>query len=213
MCFSVTASFNAAAILAIIGALCLYHKRPQVSFMFAAIPLLFGIQQFIEGFVWLDLARDIKDEKAVAAHLFLAFAFVLWPTWIPLSIRFMETDNTRKAILTGLSIFGALFSVNLLRYISQYNVSAQIIDQHILYNFYVPDTISQYGLLFFAIATLLPFAVASQKYLNILGLILTASLLFSYYVWKTTFVSMWCFTVALLSVLILFFIKQKKKKS
>jgi hypothetical protein len=54
MCFSATASFSAGAFLLGLGSLTLKSARSPRERMFAAIPLLFAIQQF-------DRRRDLVD--------------------------------------------------------------------------------------------------------------------------------------------------------
>jgi hypothetical protein len=53
MCFSATASFSAGTVLLGLGALTLKLVRHPRELMFAAIPLLFAIQQWTEGVIWL----------------------------------------------------------------------------------------------------------------------------------------------------------------
>ena len=53
MCFSATASFTAGAGLLVIGAITIRLSRDRAELPFAAIPVLFGVQQLIEGALWL----------------------------------------------------------------------------------------------------------------------------------------------------------------
>ena len=53
MCFSATASFGASTILMGAGIVTLKMVKDPKQIMFASIPILFSIQQFTEGFVWL----------------------------------------------------------------------------------------------------------------------------------------------------------------
>jgi hypothetical protein len=57
MCFSPGASFTLGAALLVTGAASLKEvKRPR-QVLLAGIPVLFGIQQIIEGFMWLSLTH------------------------------------------------------------------------------------------------------------------------------------------------------------
>ena len=53
MCFSATASFSAGAALLIVGAVTVRRARRRAELPFSLIPVLFGIQQLIEGAIWL----------------------------------------------------------------------------------------------------------------------------------------------------------------
>ena len=60
MCFSATASFTAAAIVGSIGAVTLWKAarlRDRALLPIAAFPVLFALQQTVEGLLWLELAR------------------------------------------------------------------------------------------------------------------------------------------------------------
>jgi len=55
MCFSATASFVASGVIGSIGLATLRHVREPRTLLFAAVPMLFAVHQFTEGFVWLGL--------------------------------------------------------------------------------------------------------------------------------------------------------------
>src|SRR5690242_9093334 len=60
MCFSVGASFTASGILAVIGGFALV-RAPKYYRALAAIPLLFALQQFAEGVVWMTLTHPLAE--------------------------------------------------------------------------------------------------------------------------------------------------------
>lgn len=81
MCFSATASFTSAAVLLTVGAGTLSLNQEKENRMFAAIPILFGIQQASEGVVWLTIGQVASaDLLKWAVITFLAFALVIWPS-------------------------------------------------------------------------------------------------------------------------------------
>ena len=50
------------------------------------MPLVFGLQQISEGFVWYSLQTPGHEQMlAVSSGLFLFAALILWPTYVPLS--------------------------------------------------------------------------------------------------------------------------------
>lgn len=57
MCFSPQASFGAAAVLSVLGAVGLKKANGSRRSLIAAIPCIFAIQQALEGFVWLAIGR------------------------------------------------------------------------------------------------------------------------------------------------------------
>ena len=75
MCFSATASFSAAAILVPAGIYC-FKKSTSLEkpyWLIALLPLIFGIQQLFEGFVWLALEPGGGGQTRLPAMGFLFF--------------------------------------------------------------------------------------------------------------------------------------------
>src|SRR5687767_3355250 len=100
MCFSAGASFGAAIILGAIGVVSLKKVRAPAQIIFAGIPLLFGLQQFFEGLLWLTLTHaSYSSWHTITTYVFLLFAQGLWPLWIPLSMFLIEPDKMRRKIL------------------------------------------------------------------------------------------------------------------
>jgi len=68
--------------------------------MFASIPLIFAAQQAMEGVVWLTIdgtAHATVERLAVIA--FLAIALIVWPIWLPFSLRLIEHNSRRRMAL------------------------------------------------------------------------------------------------------------------
>src|SRR5882724_3236338 len=58
MCFSASASLAAGTLLLGLGTVTMKAARRPGEWPFAAVPLLFAIQQFIEGTIWLSFSHD-----------------------------------------------------------------------------------------------------------------------------------------------------------
>jgi hypothetical protein len=71
VCFSATANFAGSAVLGTAGVVTLTKVKHRRELLFAALPLLFAIHQFIEGFVWLGLDGILSP--AVAHDMGAAF--------------------------------------------------------------------------------------------------------------------------------------------
>ncbi|MED5468647.1 MAG: hypothetical protein VX542_00065, partial [Cyanobacteriota bacterium] len=87
MCFSASASFTAAAVLMPLG-LYTHHlaseaNRPGYKPL-ALVPFFFGLQQFIEGFLWVGLdngdavAAPIEPLTTITSVGFLFFSYFFW---------------------------------------------------------------------------------------------------------------------------------------
>src|SRR3990167_4363561 len=98
MCFSTEASFVAAGMLTLISVATFFNVHSRKIIPFASIPLLFAIQQAIEGITWVSLnAGDNSSflyQFSVFSYLFIAC--ILWPVWMPASLYMLERKPYRK---------------------------------------------------------------------------------------------------------------------
>jgi hypothetical protein len=208
MCFSATASFGAAAILGSIGIISLVKAKEPCQKMFAAIPLIFAIQQACEGLLWLTLTKDSFEMwQITATYGFLFFAQILWPTWVPLSVLLLEKDEKRKPWLQLASFGGFICSLIMLYRVLTFDVYAEIQNHHIVYN--VNDSIMLIvisSVLYF-VSTVAALFLSSVRYMKLLGLLLFASLIISKLFYKIYFISVWCFFAAVVSVVVIYIVK------
>jgi len=193
MCFSAKASFTAAAVLVVMGALLMRRPYDRRLVFLTLIPFFFAIQQAAEGFLWLKVTPDVSK------WVFLSFAFVVWPIWIPFSFWYAEETPFRKQAMAFCLGIGLVVGFLLAMAIPHVQIYAT---QHIQYIY------SYTGLgVFYMIATLLPFFLSSLSKAWALGFLFLLSALIVLWVERTFFISIWCFFSALIS-LGLFFIKK-----
>ena len=114
MCFSATASFVAGSILVSTGIFTLYNIQKKSWIPFASIPLLFGIQQLIEGMVWLSMVPGSIIPQWIVTYGFVFFSHVFWPFFVPFSIWLIEKHPLRKKIIGGIALVGVFVSCYLL---------------------------------------------------------------------------------------------------
>lgn len=204
MCFSAQASFAASLILLIVGGKALEKARSKSEYLFASIPLLFAIQQFAEGFVWLSAtSAQMGLCQTSATYAFLFFALIVWPTWIPLSLYLMEKEKLRKKILLIASSLGMIFSTGMLYILMYYGAFAAAVSRHILYTINVDVSVESWSLALYCIPVILPFFVSSKKYIWLFGLTILISLAITTILWYQYLTSIWCFFAALLSLFVL----------
>ena len=148
MCFSASASFIAGGTLSAIGGATLNKAQKSSEKPFAAIPLLFGIQQFIEGTLWLAFQYQWLFLQSVGTFLFSLFAYALWPAFIPFAVWLLEKDAARKKVISIFWGIGSAVALYLLYFIIKYPVTSQIMHHSIMYTETVP-----FGLFVFWIYT------------------------------------------------------------
>ena len=176
MCFSAEASFIGGSVLTTIGILSIRKNREPDQRLFAAMPLVFGVQQIAEGFVWTALKSEQKDLMlGISAYTFLAVALLIWPSFVPLSVRLMETERRRKLFLNILTVLGAVTSLSYLAGFIFYDITARIDYMHIDYGVNAPQNYLKIAYLAYLAVTLLPFLITSKRRVWLLGAVVVAS--------------------------------------
>lgn len=214
MCFSATASFGSGIVLTTIGAVTLTRTRARAQWAFAAIPLLFGMQQIAEGFTWLTLIHSeylVYQQAAIQSFLF--FAHVLWPIWIPFSVWCLEKDPIRRMIFSIILVLALILSASEVYCMFAFPTIAIVNEHHIDYTVAFPRwyAIVTEGMYF--VVTLLPCYISTVKRMWIFGYCLTITLVMSAIFYKLYVVSVWCFFAAITSVAIFFILKGIKREN
>lgn len=210
MCFSATASFSAGALLVGAGIVAIRQIESPKMLPFAAVPLLFGLQQLTEGITWLTFPDpELASLNQVLKILYVIFAFVVWPVWIPLSMWLMEPDAARKKILYWFLWIGGIIAAYIIYCLYAYEVTATIEGKHIRYQLLFPNLAFRRTLYFSA--TLLPTFISSLRFMKLLGGAILGSLIFSAIFFFYWVLSVWCFFAAILSLLVLLVIAYNKQ--
>ncbi len=204
MCFSATASFTASGALAIAGVVSMKTAKKEERLL-AIVPLLFALQQFIEGLQWL--APHPSTISQLLGYGFLFFAFLLWPTYIPIVAYSIEKDARRKRLLRWCIGVGLLTSLGLLYVIPTQSLSVQLLSCGINYNIAVPFV--NIGIVWYLIATCGSLAISSSRFLQIFGTAGFLSAVFTAWVFSQTFTSVWCFFAAALSISLFLYFRRK----
>lgn len=211
MCFSAGASFGAAAVLSIVGAVAVIKAKTIPQGLFAAIPFIFSIQQVAEGMLWLSFNNDDIPGRSFFTYIFLVFAIMFWPIWIPLTTRLLEKDVTRKKILTVILVAGIIVSAGFASIILFYPLEAVATHHHIQYKLDLPPAINNlmwlFNLLYFT-TTIISTFISSTKRMKLLGTIFIAAYLFAVYFYDGAVLSVWCYFAALLSIVILWIVSE-----
>lgn len=201
MCFSAPASFIAGTSLSVIGVATLKRVEARGEIPFAMIPLLFGIQQLIEGVIWLTFAGDAPVLRQAMIYAYSAFSHVLWPIYVPFALYSLEPARWRRRAIAALQVVGLAVGLSLLYFIVTRPVVAELAGQHIVYVqphfFLFPGQIMLY-----LAATCVVCIFSSHKFVNLFGVLVLFSFIAAYAIHAATLVSVWCFFAAILSVLI-----------
>lgn len=214
MCFSATASFSAGILLTTIGIVAIKKVQHRSQILFASIPLIFAIQQFSEGILWLSLPHpEFQYLQRKSTFFFLIFAQIVWPLYIPVAILYLERKRTRRNIQKVLVAIGLLVSGYLAYCLYHYDVHAEIDGYHIAYIQSYPETFKVWGGLLYIIATIGPPFFSHIKRMWLLGLTVLISYIISELFYENYLVSVWCFFASVISISVLFIMWEIKKTS
>jgi len=208
MCFSATASFVAGGVLSATGGLALAKAKTKKERPFVGVPLLFGIQQTIEGVIWISFGSPILNTVMTYAYLF--FAYVFWPVFIPFAVLSLETDPVRKNILRILSFVGYAMGAYLLYFIFADPGKAHIVNQSIAYEF--RHLYNFLPLLFYVAVTCGSGLVSSHRIINLFSVGVLVSFFIANWFFSATFISVWCFFAAILSIIVLLYFYSYNKR-
>lgn len=221
MCFSPQASFTAAAALAILSALTYKKASTSKLRLLALSPLFFGIQQMLEGFVWMTLLHNDTTSLLHTYSVlgFLFFAAIFWPFWVPEVLYINESNLQRRILLGFCCAFGTVFGIISAIQLMNYGATAHIAIRHIAYDvaweqqslIKLPqDWLIPVGTGVYLLATLLPFFLSSLSYMWIIGIIIGLGFIISHVSYAAAFGSVWCFFAAIASMLLYWIIQQDK---
>jgi hypothetical protein len=212
MCFSAGASFGASAVLGAIGIVTLKKAKAKNEIPFASIPLLFAVQQAAEGALWIGLSTGNESWKHFPVYIFLIFAQLVWPVWIPFSILQFENDRRRATLIKGMLGVGSCISLYLLYCMLVYDVKAELHTGHILYTLSFPAAFIWITNVFYFVPTVVPLFISSIKRIQLLGLAVLASFVFSRIYFAEHLISVWCFFAGILSIVVVWIVSTLKKQ-
>lgn len=201
MCFSASASFGAGVVLSIVGVASIKKAKSSSQLSFASIPVLFAVQQITEGFLWLSLTNpEYASLQKITTYIFLFFAQVVWPVWVPFSILILEPKGKRELLLKILTGIGGLVSVYLAYCLWSFPVEASILGYHIFYDQDYPAAIALYCGLLYIIATIVPPFLSRIRFMWLLGTAILISYAITTIFYTNYIVSVWCFFASVISI-------------
>lgn len=202
MCFSATANFLGSAGLGAVGVVTFTRVKHRRELLFAALPTLFAIHQFTEGFVWLGLdgilSPTVTHDMGAA---FMLYAQGLLPFLLPLSVLLFEPNGKSRRRMVPFLALGTGTTLYILWALTAFPTQVYVRGNSIVYfNQATNNTavavlyvIATCGSLFFSkVRAMVAFGAANMAILLIV-------MAFKRY----AFTSLWCAYAAVASVIIL----------
>jgi len=202
MCFSADANFAGSGVLGVAGVVTLTKVKHRRELLFAALPTLFAIHQFIEGFVWLGLDGILSP---VVAHnmgaAFMLYAQGLLPFLLPLSVLLFEPNAKSRRRMLPFAVLGGATALYILWALTAYPLQVYVRGNSIVY---VNQATNHTAVaLFYVLATCGSLFFSKIRMMVIFGAANLAILLLVLQVKRYAFTSLWCAYAAVASVIIL----------
>jgi hypothetical protein len=202
VCFSAAANFVGSGALAAIGVVTLTKVKHRRELLFAALPTLFAVHQFIEGFVWLGLDGILSP---VVAHnmgaAFVLYAQGLLPFVLPLSVLLFEPARKDRKRMMPFVMVGAATALYMLWGLAAYPLQVFVRGNSIVY--INPATNNTALAVLYVIATCGSLFFSKVRAMVVFGAANLAILLTVMAFKRYAFTSLWCAYAAIASVIIL----------
>jgi hypothetical protein len=212
VCFSATANFVGSGVLGAVGIVTLTKVRHKRELLFASLPTMFAVHQFIEGFVWLGLDGVLSDKVTHnMGAAFVLYAQGLLPFLIPLAVLLFEPDaKSRKRMLPFLAV-GTGTTLYMLWALIAYPLQIFVRGNSIVY---INDGTNNTALaVLYVISTCGSLFFSKVRDMVIFGAANLAILLVVMAVKGYAFTSLWCAYAAVASTIILaYFWKSRFKR-
>jgi hypothetical protein len=220
MCFSASASFTSGAFLIPTGIYAIYSTFELKRFHYfplAFIPFFFGVQQIIEGGVWLSMAANAHHYTRLFSIGFLFFSHFFWPFWIPLSAYCIaQNKNTVRAWIKA--FFAVIGFVMGLLFFIPFLSNSHLVQTHMCANSirYSTSSVLQAILgtslpkyLYIAVI-IIPLWLSRDWAVKIFGWLILVSVVATYLFYSYAFNSVWCFFSAIISIYVIYLIRRDK---
>jgi hypothetical protein len=202
MCFSPQADFTAGTAVALVGVETLRRVPARRELLIGALPLLFGLHQLVEGFVWLGVRGQVAAGVGSAAtRAYLLFAHAALPVIVPVGFLLLEPDRDRARRLWPFVGVGGLLGLYMLWQVTQFPVFASEQAHCIDYRTHAPDGYLLPAL--YVLVTCGPPLLSSLRYLRWFGALNLLGAGGTALVRAEELTSLWCVYAALVSVLVL----------
>jgi hypothetical protein len=210
MCFSATANFVGSGVLGAVGVATLTKVKHRRELLFASLPTLFAVHQFIEGFVWLGLDGILSP---VVTHnmgaAYMLYAQGLLPFLLPVSVVLFEPNGKSRRRMVPFLIVGGATGLYVLWGLTAYPTEIYVRDNSIVYINQATNNMAVAVL--YVIATCGSLFFSKVRAMVVFGVANLAILLIVDAIKRYAFTSVWCAYAAIASVIVLVYFWRSSK--
>jgi hypothetical protein len=203
------AIFASAIFLKVIGncSLKVCNIRPVPLWLF--LPFFLAWQQIFHGIAWLNVSGMMGPSALTewSKNLYLIFAFMAWPVFIPLSMMLAETHPVRKKILYFLLMAAVVIVCVEAWAVPPLKQPIAVVERSVNYLDEMPMI-----KIFFLVCISVPFMISNLPYMWVLGLTLFLAGIITQFVQGELFTLIWAFVAFILGFLFYFVTKENNSK-
>ena len=202
MCFSPQGDLVGGVVVTAIGVDACLHLRGRPEFVaVAAFPLLLGLHQIDETFVWWGLQGHVSAGTGrLAMWIYLAFALVVLPVLAPVIVMIAEPTRQRRDRMLPFLLIGVGTAAYLAVTMATNGATATLGTDHISYSIGLSDGYVVVGA--YIVATCGPLLVSGFRHVVIFGAANLVAVIVLARLCATGFTSLWCGYAALVSAAI-----------
>jgi hypothetical protein len=202
MCFSAIANFTGSGILATLGVVTLAKVKHRRELLFAGLPTLFAVHQFIEGFVWLSLDGVLPGSMTrPLGAAYMLYAQGLLPFLLPLGVFLFEADVKSRRRMLPFVIVGGCTALYMLWALAAYPTNIYVEGNSIVYinqgTYHTPVAV------LYVIATCGSLFFSMLRDMVLFGSANLAILLVVMAFRRYAFTSLWCAYASVASIIVL----------
>lgn len=200
MCWSATADLAAGSVICALGVACVARVRRVQDLPLASLPLLLGAHQLIEAAVW---HRGGGTGPATVAWAIIALP--LLAAWVPLAVLTAAPPGARLRLAVPV-VAGLATAVVLVACLIDRAPVADVRGHTVGYAVDVPAV--PLLIVGYLVATVGSLLVGADRMLRLLGALTGVGAAVCAAVWRTEFVSTWCAFAAVVSVVLLLWVRR-----
>lgn len=202
MCFSLFASVTAGTALVATGGVTTALARRRAEVPLAVVPLLFGVQQLVEGVVWWSLDHGDTVLNTRSTFAYSLFSLVLWPVLVPVALLCLESVPWRRRAMAAFLAVGVVVGLEGLALVLRGPSTSRVTGRSIQYA--MPGA---WFVALYLLATCGAVLVSGRRMLRWMGAAALGLGLLTLRLYTTDFVSVWCFFSAVLTLLVLVYLR------
>ncbi len=192
MCFSPQADLVGGIVIGGIGVDACRHLRGRNDhLLLAGLPVLLGLHQLDEAFVWWGAEGNAAHAVfRVALWIYLLIAFVVLPVFVPAAVLALEPTGPRRRTMFAFLALGAVVSVVLLVALVRNPINATPHPYHLAYSVHLDHGLFVESLYVVAVCGALLFS--GYRHIEIFGLVNLVAVIVIAWMTADGFASVWC---------------------